>query len=194
MLVAPVELRAAQVEIAERAAGGDVGERIRLAVAPGRSLELARELGDAARRSSAAGARSSPCSAGAPGACARARSPTAASQMPSASASQRLTAMRCRDGSGMRRLTGLTVSRYSTITRESNSVVPSSSTSTGILPSGLKSATALPGVPRRHLDQLRTRSSFRRARCAPCARTGLVERGDQLEHGGSERDAKRREV
>ena len=62
---------------------------------------------------------------------------TVASQMPSASASQRRTTMRCRAGSGMSRDTGLTLSRYSTITRESYSDVPSSSTSTGTLPSGL---------------------------------------------------------
>ena len=66
---------------------------------------------------------------------------TAASHTPSASASQRLTAMRWRDGSGISRLTGLTVSRYSTITRESNSVAPSSITRTGILPSGLNRGT-----------------------------------------------------
>src|SRR4029079_10874998 len=41
---APVELGVAQVERSERAAGGDVGERIRLAVAPRALVELAREL------------------------------------------------------------------------------------------------------------------------------------------------------
>ena len=70
----------------------------------------------------------------------------AASLSPSASASRRLTAMRCRLGSGIRRETGLTVSRYSTMTRESYRCVPSSSTSTGILPSGLKACTGLSGV------------------------------------------------
>ncbi|MOA41719.1 hypothetical protein D3C78_1637110 [compost metagenome] len=36
------------------------------------------------------------------------------------------------------------LSRYSTMTRESNSALPSSSSNTGTLPSGLNSATRLP--------------------------------------------------
>ena len=152
--VSAMRVRVAQVEIAERAAGGDVGERVAFAVAPGLVVELARELRDAGvdllllprdpflalLRARAAGAR--------------ARCSSAASQMPSASASQRLTTMRWRDGSGISRDTGLTVSRYSTMTRESKSAVPSSSTSTGTLPSGLHRVDRIVRRPRRNFEQL----------------------------------------
>src|SRR4030081_2405387 len=60
-----------------------------------------------------------------------------ASTTPSAKASQRRTARRARVPSGISRLIGETLSRNSTITRESYSAVPSSRTSVGILPSGL---------------------------------------------------------
>jgi hypothetical protein len=64
--------------------------------------------------------------------------------MPSASASQRLTSVRSRLGAGISLLLGVTLSMYSTMTRESNSGVSSSSTSAGILPSGLMLGTLLP--------------------------------------------------
>ena len=46
-----------------------------------------------------------------------------------------------RIGSGISLESGVTVSRYSTMTRESNSALPSSINSTGTFPSGLLSAT-----------------------------------------------------
>jgi hypothetical protein len=57
--------------------------------------------------------------------------------MPSASASQVRTSMRSRLPSGIKRLTGERVSRYSTITRESKIASPPGSTKHGTLPSGL---------------------------------------------------------
>jgi len=47
------------------------------------------------------------------------------------------TAMRLLCSAGIRFDTGLAWSRYSTITRESNTLTPPSSTRTGTLPSGL---------------------------------------------------------
>jgi hypothetical protein len=58
-------------------------------------------------------------------------------------ASQRLTSIRSRLGAGKSLLLGVTASMYSTITRESKSWVSSSSSNTGILPSGLMCGTLL---------------------------------------------------
>ncbi|CFP67326.1 Uncharacterised protein [Bordetella pertussis] len=70
---------------------------------------------------------------------------TQASSRPSAMASQHLTAARSRPGCGISRATGDRVSRYSTITRESNSAPPSSMTRQGTLPSGLYFCTCESG-------------------------------------------------
>ena len=66
------------------------------------------------------------------------RAVSAASQRPSAMASQRLTAMRSRDASGINLCTGDNPSRYSTMTRESNTLLLSSTISVGTFPSGLR--------------------------------------------------------
>ncbi|MCY1554745.1 hypothetical protein D9M68_913370 [compost metagenome] len=62
----------------------------------------------------------------------------AASSTPSASASQVFTSARSRPWVGMSLPTGDSVSRYSTITRESNTASPPSMTRQGTLPSGLE--------------------------------------------------------
>ena len=66
----------------------------------------------------------------------------AASIMPSASASQVRTSVRSRFGSGIRRASGERASRYSTITRESNTASPPSITRHGTLPSGFDARIA----------------------------------------------------
>src|SRR6266849_7366319 len=68
------------------------------------------------------------------------RASTPASSTPSASASQRRTSTRSRFSAGTSRAIGEALSRNPTITRESNSVLPSSSSSAGTLPSGLSFA------------------------------------------------------
>ena len=62
--------------------------------------------------------------------------------MPSASASQVRTSVRSRFGSGIRRASGERASRYSTMTRESNTASPPSITRHGTLPSGLDARIA----------------------------------------------------
>ena len=71
--VAPVDGRMAQVEVAERAARRDVGERVRLAAAPRLVLEFLRQFLHAEAGFSGNGDRSSPCSAVSPAASVRAR-------------------------------------------------------------------------------------------------------------------------
>ena len=68
-----------------------------------------------------------------------ARISTAASSRPSARASQHLTSERSRPEGGSSRQTGVIVSRYSTMTRESKTAPPSSMIRQGTLPSGLES-------------------------------------------------------
>jgi NAD(P)-dependent dehydrogenase (short-subunit alcohol dehydrogenase family) len=68
------------------------------------------------------------------------RQSTPASMTPSASASQVLTSARSRPCCGMSLPTGDSVSRYSTITRESNIASPPSMIRQGTLPSGLELA------------------------------------------------------
>jgi hypothetical protein len=73
------------------------------------------------------------------------RTVIAASSTPSASASQVRASARGRPDGGISRCTGVSVSRYSTITRESNTAPPSSMISTGTLASGLSCAMRLSG-------------------------------------------------
>ncbi len=69
------------------------------------------------------------------------RASNAASSTPSDSASQVRTSMRSRPDGGISLPTGDSVSRYSTMTRESNTASPPSITRQGTLPSGLDSST-----------------------------------------------------
>ena len=94
-VVRPAEFGLAELEVAERAAGRDVGQRIRLAVAPRLVAQLARQLRDTRFELlplaldpflALLALRPLPSSTIA----------IAASHMPSASASHRLTAIRCR--------------------------------------------------------------------------------------------------
>ena len=80
------------------------------------------------------------CSSLRPAQVASSRARMAASITPSASASQVLTSARSRPEGGISLPTGESVSRYSTITRESNTASPPSMTRQGTLPSGLEAA------------------------------------------------------
>ncbi len=70
------------------------------------------------------------------------RASKAASSTPSASASQVRTSMRSRPAGGMSLPTGDSVSRYSTMTRESKTASPPSMIRQGTLPSGLDLSTS----------------------------------------------------
>ena len=75
-----------------------------------------------------------------PGQVRSSRARMAASIRPSASASQVFTSTRSRPDGGISRPTGDSMSRYSTITRESNTASCPSITRQGTLPSGLAAA------------------------------------------------------
>ena len=98
----------------------------------------------------------------------------AASQMPSARDAQRLVSARSRFDSGISLLFGATLSMYSTMTLESKSTVESSSSSTGILPSGLMLGT--PELASHGESSTNSQSIFFSARTTRTLRTkGLVK-------------------
>ena len=81
------------------------------------------------------------------------------------------------------------------MTRESNRCVPSSSTSTGSLPSGLYACTGLPGFHGDIVDELAL-DLLLGERDAHLARVRTGGRGDELEHGDASAgdDAAEREI
>ena len=177
MLAAPVDRRMPQVEVAERTSGGDVGQRMRFAVAPRLVAELARHVATIPRsifsrclaivhRCSAAW-RASPLRARSPRRRRRCRRPALPSASPRcaggwARESVATPGSRCR---GIRRSRA---NRRAACRRPASAPAPCRADCA----SARSSCLAPTARPR----PARTRSSSRRARCAPCGRKDSLAR------------------